>query len=851
MLNTRGSYAAGQLLVMSLAAAAVFAATARAQTGPQAIRHRTAAPNSRLSEVVVLGSRTAGVTLAASSVPVQVLDARALSDAAGNPSLVSALAQLVPAFTAQPFGNDMAGQTLQARLRGLSCNDVLVLVNGERRHTTANIEVDSGPYQGCAGTDLNFIPLAAISRIEVLNQGAAAEYGSGAIAGVINIILKKNASGGTVSGTYGGYLDGGGVTGDVSVNAGFEPLAHSYLNVTAEVHHHGSSNRSAIDERVINPANLATYPDSNMLEVPGYPSLGAEEGDGQYDLKLLALNSGFTLPGGVRLSVFGTYGLKRAQSFQKYRLPGAVSYTDPVSGAVTYPFPFGFVPLEASRERDESITALLKGIMDQWHWDVSSTYGVDHFTAETLNSANAAVYAATGHPTPLNYYDGYLQATQWTQNLDVDRNFAIGLAGPLNVAAGMQYRDDGYGIGAGIPISYLDGGAQGYPGFTPSDAGTHHRRTEALYVELAVRPVSPLQLDAAGRYEHYSDFGSATVGKFTGRYDLTRRVALRATVSSGFRAPTLAEEYYSSTNVTPTSAFVQLPPNSAGGRLLGLGDGLHPEHSVQYSLGLVWQPTSRVIGTLDVYRITITDRIVATGNLYGTLNGVAQPSSAAINAAIAANGNQLDPAVLATGSTGVTMFANGIDTRTQGADLTFDVPEHYAFGRIDWSVGANFNQTALTRVPATPARLGGQTLYDTTALSDLTTASPRYVINLGARWRIRKLSVDLTEQIYGPSSEWESDGGDNPANVPEYFKSTIATAALTNLSIGYRLTRRLAVRVGALNLFDRYPSRYNRTLLAHYDTFKYGDTLGVFQYPMFSPFGINGGYYYVRATIGL
>ena len=851
MLNTRGSYAAGQLLVMSLAAAAVFAATARAQTGPQALRHRTAAPNSRLSEVIVLGSRTAGVTLAASAVPVQVLDARALSDAAGNPSLVSALAQLVPAFTAQPFGNDMAGQTLQARLRGLSCNDVLVLVNGERRHTTANIEVDSGPYQGCAGTDLNFIPLAAISRIEVLNQGAAAEYGSGAIAGVINIILKKNASGGTVSGTYGGYLDGGGVTGDVSVNAGFEPLAHSYLNVTAEVHHHGSSNRSAIDERVINPANLATYPDSNMLEVPGYPSLGAEEGDGQYDLKLLALNSGFTLPGGVRLSVFGTYGLKRAQSFQKYRLPGAVSYTDPVSGAVTYPFPFGFVPLEASRERDESITALLKGIMDQWHWDVSSTYGVDHFTAETLNSANAAVYAATGHPTPLNYYDGYLQATQWTQNFDVDRNFAIGLAGPLNVAAGLQYRDDGYGIGAGIPISYLDGGAQGYPGFTPSDAGTHHRRTEALYVELAVRPVSPLQLDAAGRYEHYSDFGSATVGKFTGRYDLTRRVALRATVSSGFRAPTLAEEYYSSTNVTPTSAFVQLPPNSAGGRLLGLGDGLHPEHSVQYSLGLVWQPTSRVIGTLDVYRITITDRIVATGNLYGTLNGVAQPSAAAINAAIAANGNQLDPAVLATGSTGVTMFTNGIDTRTQGADLTFDVPEHYAFGRIDWSVGANFNQTALTRVPATPARLGGQTLYDTAALSDLTTASPRYVINLGARWRIRKLSVDLTEQIYGPSSEWESDGGDNPANVPEYFKSTLATAALTNLSIGYRLTRRLAVRVGALNLFDRYPSRYNRTLLAHYDTFKYGDTLGVFQYPMFSPFGINGGYYYVRATIHL
>ncbi|MGC8519560.1 MAG: TonB-dependent receptor plug domain-containing protein [Steroidobacteraceae bacterium] len=851
MENTQGSYAARHRFVLGFAAVAVFAAAAHAQTARQTPRHHTAIANTRLSEVLVLGSRETGVTVAESSVPVQLISAPALSEAAGNPSLVAALAQLVPAFTAQSFGNDMAGQTLQARLRGLSCNDVLVLVNGERRHTTANIEVDSGPYQGCAGTDLNFIPVAAISRIEVLNQGAAAQYGSGAIAGVINIILKKRASGGTLRGTYGGYMDGGGLTGDVSVNAGFAPLPHSYLNVTAEVHHHGSSNRSAIDERVINPSNLATYPDSNMLEVPGYPYLGAEEGDGQYDLKLFELNSGFSLPDGLHLYVFGTYGLKRAQSFQKYRLPSAVSYTDPASGAVTYPFPFGFVPLEASRETDDSVTAGLKGTGSGWHWDLSSTYGRDRFVAETLHSANAALYAATGHPTPLNYYDGDLQATQWTSNLDVDRDFAIGLAAPLNVAAGVQYRDDGYGIGAGMPISYLDGGAQGYPGFTPSDAGTHHRRTEALYVEVAARPVRPLKLDAAGRYEHYSDFGAATVGKLTGRYEVTRRFALRATVSSGFRAPTLAEEYYSSTNVTPTSAFVQLPPNSPGGRLLGLGNGLRPEHSVQYSLGLVWQPSSRVIGTLDVYRINITHRIVATGNLYGTLNGVAQPSAAAINAAIAANGNQLDPTVLQTGSTGVTMFANGIDTRTQGADLTFDLPEHYAFGRIDWSVGANFNQTAITRVPSSPAQLAGQTLYDATALSDLTTASPRDVINLGARWQVGKLSVDLTEQLYGPSSEWENDGGDNPANVPQYFKTTIATTAFTNLSLGYRLKRRLTLQVGAINLFDRYPNRYNRTLLAHYDTFKYGDTLGVFQYPMFAPFGINGGYYYGQATVRL
>ncbi len=817
----------------------------RAQSAPKG----AAQPRNSLNEIIVTGSREHDITAATSAAPIQIVSATALRRAGGNPTLVTTLAQLIPSFTAQPFGNDMAGQTLQARLRGLSCNDVLVLVNGKRRHTTANIEVDSGPYQGCAGTDLNFIPLASIARIEVLNQGAAAQYGSGAIAGVINIILKKNASGGTLSGTYGGYIDGGGGTNDVSANAGFAPLAHSYLNVTAEIHHHGSSNRSAVDERVINPANLATYPNSNMLAVNGYPLLGAEEGDGHFTLKLFEFNAGFRLPAALRLYLFGTYGLKRANSYQKYRLPNKIAYTDPNTGLTTYPFPFGFVPQEASDERDESATAGLKGRTLGWRWDLSSTWGRDHFGAYTLHSANAGIYAASGNPTPSDYYDGYLQTTQWTSNLDVDRGFAVGLASPLNVALGTQYRRDSYAIGAGIPISYLDGGAQGYPGFTPTDAGTHRRQVEAFYVDLALRPVRALHLDAAGRFEHYSDFGSATIGKFTGRYDLTRKVAFRATVSSGFRAPTLAEEYYSSTNVTPTSAFVQLPPNSPGGKLLGLGNGLRPEHSVQYSIGMVWRPTARVISTLDLYRITISNRIVATGNLYGTLNGVPQPAAAAINAAINANGNQLDPSVLATGSTGVTLFANGIDTRTQGADLTVQIPADYALGHVDWTIAANYNQTRITRVPATPAALGSSTLYDATALSDLSSASPRYVLTFGGLWHLHKLSVDLTEQVYGPSSEWESDDGDNPANVPLYFKSTIHVAALTNIDVGYRLLRKLTVHLGAINAFDRYPTKYNATLLSHYNNFQYGDTLGVFQYPMFSPFGINGGYYYIRATV--
>lgn len=817
---------------------------AGAQSGAEADQTGT------LDQVIVTGSREPGVTAADSAAPVQIISQDALRAASGNPDLLSALAQILPSFTMQAFGNDMAGQTLQAKLRGLSPNDVLVLVNGKRRHTAANIEVDSGPFQGAAGVDFDFIPLDAIDHIEVLTDGAAAQYGSDAVAGVINIILKKQPSGVSINGTYGNDIDGGGETGDVSANAGFAPTQNSFFNITGEVHHHGATNRSAIDERVINPANLATYPDSNMLEVPGYPYLGAEEGDADYELKIFSLNTGITFEGGTQAYAFATFGDKDAASYQKYRLPGKINYTNPVTGVTTYPYPFGFDPQEASTEYDFSATGGFKGTIARWDWDLSTTAGSDHFDAYTLHSANAGLYSSTGDPTPQSYYDGLLQTTQWTTNLDVNRNLEVGLPGPLNVAWGLEYRSDGYRIGPGIPVSYLDGGAQSYPGFTPTDAGLHGRSSEAVYVDFAIQPLVPLHVDAAGRYEHYSDFGSDTVGKLTARYDFTPQFALRGTVSTGFRAPTLAEEYYSSTSVTPSSAFVQLPPDSAGGKLLGLGQGLTPEHSVDFSFGMVWRPIPVMLTTLDFYNIDLTNRIVSTGDLYGSINGVPQPSATAIDGAIAANGNQLDPSVISSGNTGVVLFANGIDTRTDGADLVFTFPVDYArYGRVDWSVGATYNSTVVTKIPPTPPELVGLTLYDATAISDLTTASPKFVLNLQALWTWRRVYLNLQEQIYGPSSEWENDDGDNPTNKPEYFSTYVGTAPITNLEIGSHLTDHLQIAVGARNLFDRYPDRYNATLLAHYDNFKYGDTLGVFQYPMFSPFGIDGGDYYARASL--
>jgi iron complex outermembrane receptor protein len=832
-------------VMLALAAPALHAQTVVAASD-------SATETSDLQEVVVTGTRQGGLVAAESPAPIQILSAEALKAASGNPDLMSTLAQIVPSLTMEAFGEDMAGQTLQAKLRGLSPNDVLVLVNGKRRHTTANLAVDDGsPYQGGAGVDLNFIPLDAIDHIEVLTDGAAAQYGTDAIAGVINIILKKNSSGGQLSGTYGNYFDGGGNTGDVSGNIGFEPLDGAYFDVTAEVHNHGHSQRSAIDERVINPANLDSYPGSNMPQVANYPYLNMIQGDAETHTKLVEFNSGFQLGGGTEFYAFGTYGDKQAASYENYRLPTKVSYTDTATDTTTYPLPFGFNPEEASEELDWSLTGGFKGVIADWNWDVSSAYGGDHVNIYTLDSANAGIYAG-GLLNLSNFYDGFLATTQWTSNIDLNRDFDVGLAGPLNVAYGVEYRRETYQIGAGIPSSYLSGGAQSYPGFTPTDAGINSRENEAVYVDLATKPIEGLRVDAAGRYEHYSDFGSAEVGKLTARYDIVPEFAIRGTVSNGFRAPTLAEEFYSSTNVGPTTAYVQLPPNSVGGKLLGLGDGLQPEKSMNFSLGFVFRPLPSMSATLDFYQITITNRIVGSGSLVGSHDGVV--SSAAINAAIAANGNQLDPEVVATGTTGIDVFANGIDTRTRGADLTFNFPVDYDLGHVDYTIGATFNETDITRVPPPPASLG-QPLYDIAAKSDLTTASPKFIVNLGAAWTVGNASVTLLEKLYGPASEWENDDGDNGSPGPyagtgsfEYFKTSIGVTPITDLDLGYKVAKNLKLSIGAINLFNRYPPKLNSTELAHEDNFAYGDNAGVIQYPGFSPFGIDGGFYYAKAT---
>jgi iron complex outermembrane receptor protein len=807
-----------------------------------------------VQEVVVTGTRTSGFKAVDSPAPIEVVGSDALKRT-GFTDLAQALSTSVPSLNIQTNGGDAAALNIQAALRGLSPNDTLVLVDGKRRHTTANLAVDGGsPYSGAATTDLSFIPIAAIDHIEVLTDGAAAQYGTDAIAGVVNIILKKSDHAGSISATGGQYFGGEGKTGEWSFNKGFAIGDKGFFNLTLEEHYHGNSVLGCGDARFQNASCQLlpglTYPNSNVTQASNFPHENQLLGDPHYNIYNGFYNAGYDLGGGIELYSFGNYSERTAQHYENYRTPNKISGTTS-GGTQYYPLPLGFDPQEQIKEHDYSFTAGIKGANYGWNWDLSSTYGSDIDDIYVIDSANAQLFPviAASSATPIQpqrtFYNGDFKTTQFTNTLDLDRSFNVGLASPLNVAFGGELRRETYSIGAGDPSSYYGAGAQSFDGYTPLDAGDHSRKVYAGYVDLAVDPIKHLHIDLAGRYEHYNDFGATTVGKLTGRYDFTPSFALRGTISTGFRAPTLAEEYYSGTNVSPYSAEVQLPANSAAAAYAGFAP-LKPEKSDNYSLGFVWKPLPKLQVTADFYEIKIKDRILVSGFIYGSqlgftgVNQTACPSAASyptntngcvsqqVLNSIAVRGVTLDSGL---SYAGIAVFANAANTKTDGAEVT----ANYASEIVDWSLGFNYNKTDATLVKNLPtldqnAAFGQINFLDKNALSALTTATPREKAILGAIWTWHKWSVNLRETIYGPASQWSG-------NNAVYQK--IGTSAITDLEVSYKLTPAIRLDAGADNIFDKKPpvqagiAGGGRVYNAPYG---------------FTPYNPNGGYYYGRVT---
>ena len=796
--------------------------------------------------VIVTGTRTTGLKAVDSPAPITVLDSTALTRV-GQTDLIQAIAQNVPSFNAQAFGGDTANLTLSARLRGLSPNHTLVLINGKRRHGTANLAVLGGPFQGGASADLNFVSLGSVARVEVLQEGAAAQYGSDAIAGVINIILKEDDAGGGITASAGKYFNAGGETADLTLNIGLKPVENSYLNLSYQTRYHDYSFVGDVDPRVTNTtfninstSGLSRYPQITGLD--DFPYVNRITGDAEYRLNIGSYNFGIDV-GEVKFYSFGTFGDKYASGIQNYRVPNLVVGRD---GSI--PRPFGFSPRIVIQETDYAATGGFKGALASgWNYDVATTYGKDEVSLYNKDSFNRSLYIDTSTLTtpgfsPADFYNGAFIFTQWTSQIDLDRELDVGFAEPLNLALGAEYRRESYEIKAGDPGSYYKEGVQAYPGFEPTDASKSTRRSYAFYGNVAFSPTEPMKLDLAARYEHFSDFGDTFIVKATGRYDFNEMFAIRGTASTGFRAPTLAEGNYSATNVSPTSAFVQLPPNSAAARLVGV-NGLDPEKSRNYSIGFVAKPGAGITATLDIYQINIKDRVVGSATLFGSGGSVNLP---AVRAAILASGSVLDPTVT---QTGINIFTNGLDTRTRGADLIVTTRTSLEdWGSIQWSLAGNWSDTKVTKFAASPAQLAGASLFDRTSVSLLEKSTPKYRAVLGALWTWNDLTVNVKESLYGPASRIDNRLGcplSGPAS--NCFNNKIGSTFITDLEISYQILEPVKVTIGANNLFNKFPDKLRQD---YRNTFLAANANGfVTQYPSFSSFGINGGYYYGKIAI--
>jgi iron complex outermembrane receptor protein len=538
-----------------------------------------------VAEVIVTGTRQTGVKAADSAAPIELVGSQQLLKT-GATDLAQSLETSVPSLNVQSNGGDAAAVQVLAALRGLSPNDTLVLVDGKRRHTTSNLAIDTGsPYTGSATTDLSFIPIGAIDHIEVLTDGAAAQYGTDAIAGVVNIILKTSPSGGTITATGGEYYSGQGPTTDIMVNHGFNLMDKGFVNVTFEERYHDFSTLGIGDRRLTDSSGTVlpglSSPSSNVTKDPDFPHVNRLNGDPEFNLYNGFFNAGYNLTNDIEAYAFGNYSYRSAQHYENYRVPTKV-HGMTSTGTTVFPLPNGFDPREKFDEKDYSFTGGVRGTFMDWHWDLSTTYGGNNTQVYVVNSANAQLFpvlqAQSAVPVvpQTDFYNGAFDETQWTSNLDIDNSFAIGLAAPLNVAIGAEYRRETFGISQGEPSSYFGAGAQSFDGYTPLDQSSFARNSEGVYIDLATDPFKGLHVDLAGRYEHYSDFGDTEVGKATVRYDFNSMIAIRGTISTGFRAPTLAEEHYSGTNVSPTSADVVLPANSAPAMLAGFAP-LKPE----------------------------------------------------------------------------------------------------------------------------------------------------------------------------------------------------------------------------------------------------------------------------------
>jgi len=504
-------------------------------------------------------------------------------------------------------------------------------------------------------------------------------------------------------------------------------------------------------------------------------------------------------------------------------------------------YPNGFEPQEAVKDTDYQYNLGVNAKVGDWDVDASVSYGKDVNDIYTLNSGNRALFIDT-HTSPVNFYDGSFSASQFVGTVDVTRRFDIGLAGPMNFAFGFEAREDAYQIKPGDPASQYKEGGQSFPGYSNAVAGSHSRKNYSGYLDIELVPIQSVDIDIAGRAEHYSDFGDTQIGKITARWDITPEWAIRGTMSTGFRAPNLQEEWYNTVNVSPTSATVQLPANSAAAGILGFSN-LKPEISTSYSLGIVAHPFADLSLTIDAYSISLGDRISSSSTVY--LRG-GTPLIPACGDAINALGVSLDPTA---GRVGCSSFVNGFGTLTQGVDLTVSYPTDFGdMGLIDWTLAGNYNSNKISRVAPVPPQLAavpGGTFFTPLTLFNFAHTTPNLKVGLTGTWSLDAWGLTVRETFYGPDKGLTSPNGGLP-----YYDDSTGSVGITDLEGRYNFTDTVQLAIGANNVFG-IPAK-SSCLIGGTNSSGGVNPCGggvVAYNPVGTPYDPYGGYYYGRLTI--
>jgi iron complex outermembrane receptor protein len=856
-----------------------FATLAIAQT-PGTDDNATA---SVLSEVIVTGTRRTDRTATESTVPVDVFTSEDIRQSSADMNTI--LRTLVPSFAVSRFAtSDTAAFVRAPTLRGLPPDEVLVLINGKRDHRSALVQLDAGSLAlGAQGPDISQIPAIAIERVEVLRDGAAAQYGSDAIAGVINFGLKQRRDGLEVATRVGQYFRGDGLNRQVEANLGLPLGATGFLDISAEYVDADQTSRGGVRPSA---AALATArPDVAPL-IPNPPML---VGDPRLTARHLFLNSGVDVGPG-NLYMFGNYGYTQTAIDFNYRQSlSAVGpnrfgtgtqlfaraaafntlFLDPVTpGGTVYDingrtfnyasqFPGGFTPRFHGDLDDLSATGGYKGTLsNDLNYDFSASYGRNRLKLFIDNTVNPSLGAAS----PNNFYLGSL--TQDERNLNADFSYPvdIGLAGPLTFAFGAERREERYIISAGDPASYAVGpysyqvlngenpdaevtgavatqsaGANGFPGFSAASAVDASRASYAGYVDLEADVLQNLSLGLAGRYEHFADFGSTTNFKLSGRYAFNSAFAVRAAASTGFRAPTPGQLFttrvatnFQGANLVETGT---LPPTNPAAEFFGARP-LQPEKSRNYSAGLVFTPGHALTTTLDLYQIEVRDRLGLSAQFAVTTQ---------------AQRDQLRQLGVANWATlgNVQYFTNAFATRTRGVDLVVSHTASAALGTFNTALSANYNATEVTDRDTLPVNGVPTLIINDVRKGNIEHLRPKIRATLSENWSSGDLAMLLRLNHAGSFTSYDTVA--NGGNL------TLGSQSTVDLEASYALGKGVRLSIGGENILDSYPDRNIRALgQANQNLYVATDTnINAGRYVDDSPFGYDGGFWYVRIALDL